>query len=349
MIEVDLENPVFIDAMLHKGKLAEITILRDSRLCTTNTISRGDESKSYSNEVIIAYPARRDRAMSLLSGKKIAADRLRRGYRLRASQWVTLKFYDERVHLETLLTRDLLPWIGQQTKLGYVDKWHFLRYADPREHLRIRFRSSLSSLSSIVSAVYDLLGGLEFSVDCYNPETERYGGGLGMEICESVFMEDSWMAAEIIRFFPKDLAVKRWELSLGALDSMLNAGNVGLNDRVALFAEMKDGYARINDLDLLRVKQALDSSYRKRRPRIERIVAMSRTQLSSHARYESVAELSQRRKELQAPLVHVMSSLIHMHLNRVLGVRQSDQEVVVYDYLQRYYRSEIARAKTNSG
>lgn len=74
------------------------------------------------------------------------------------------------------------------------------------------------------------------------------------------------------------------------------------------------------------------------------MLALAREQAGDHEPHlPGIAELVARRTELDAPMTEVMQSLIHMHLNRVLGPRQIEQEVVIYDYLRRFCRSEVAR------
>jgi thiopeptide-type bacteriocin biosynthesis protein len=199
-------------------------------------------------------------------------------------------------------------------------------------------------VSQAVAEAYELLDGIDFSIEGYSPEIGRYGGKLGIDICESVFMTDSRMAAAIVRALPNDLAVKRWELSLGVLDSMLDAADLSLPDRVGVCAAMRDEYAAIAGMDVFQVRRSLDFSYRTRRTRIEQAIAGSR-QAVSRVTYDEIIELSRLNGILEIPLIEVVSSLMHMHLNRVLGVSQRGQEVVIYDYLRRHYRSEAAKAR----
>jgi thiopeptide-type bacteriocin biosynthesis protein len=256
-----------------------------------------------------------------------------------------LKIYDERTHLETLLVEKLAPWIEGQVELGLVDKWHFLRYGDPRDHLRLRFLGMTeTTLSQIIGEAYNLLSGIEISIDGYFPEIARYGGKLGMEICESAFMADSRMAVEIIKALPCELAVKRWELSVGVLDRMMEAADVSLANRADLCIAMRDGYAGRAGMDIPRVRRMLDSAYRTRRDGVEQAIASAR-EVANSAGHKDIMELARLDHALELPVTDIVSSLMHMHLNRVLGVSQMVQEVVIYDYLRRHYRSEVARLR----
>ncbi len=49
--------------------------------------------------------------------------------------------------------------------------------------------------------------------------------------------------------------------------------------------------------------------------------------------------------QLQMPLNHLMSSFIHMSMNRLFRAKNRVHELVCYDYLYRYYKSAIARSQ----
>ena len=59
-------------------------------------------------------------------------------------------------------------------------------------------------------------------------------------------------------------------------------------------------------------------------------------------------ELPRLNSALDLSVTDIVSSLMHMHLNRVLGVSQMTQEIVIYDYLRRHYRSEAAKVATHA-
>jgi thiopeptide-type bacteriocin biosynthesis protein len=339
-IEVDLENPVFVDVMLHKAKTEEFFTLRESRLSSTNTVMRAGQS--YCNEIILGYSPKL--RLGRVDNSKMRKPPNALFKAATSNNWVTLKIYGERTQLEALLVKNLAPWVEEQMKLGFVDKWHFLRYGDPRGHLRFRFSGARTALPQAVGGAYELLDGTEFSVDGYSPEIGRYGGQVGMEICESVFMVDSRMATAIVRVLPKDLAVKRWEFCIGVLDGMLDAADMSTAERVDLCTRMRDGYAAKFGMDMTQVRRTLDSSYRTRRDRIEHAIVSARGS-ANRAAYESIMKLAQLNGALDLSVADIVSSLMHMHLNRVLGVSQMPQEIVIYDYLRRHYRSESAKSR----
>ena len=61
----------------------------------------------------------------------------------------------------------------------------------------------------------------------------------------------------------------------------------------------------------------------------------------------AVAELQalSQRGELTVSLPDLGASLVHMHANRLLRSGQRAQELVLYDFLARLYRTQLARGR----
>ncbi|GGK27755.1 lantibiotic dehydratase [Streptomyces camponoticapitis] len=80
-----------------------------------------------------------------------------------------------------------------------IDRWFFLRYADPDRHLRLRFHGDpavlaselLPRLTAWVSGLRDGGRARRMVLDTYDPEIERYGGPRAIEAAERAFHADS--------------------------------------------------------------------------------------------------------------------------------------------------------------
>lgn len=57
--------------------------------------------------------------------------------------------------------------------------------------------------------------------------------------------------------------------------------------------------------------------------------------------------ISEREQEnmLERPLIDLMGSYVHMLMNRLFKSKQRMHEMVIYDFLYRYYKSELAKKK----
>ncbi|MGW0711070.1 lantibiotic dehydratase [Streptomyces sp. NPDC002643] len=120
--------------------------------------------------------------------------------------WLYAKLYCPGESQDTVLTRylpDLLDALPPE-----VDRWFYVRYADPRPHLRLRLHGEPRSLTrDVLPTLHDLAADLRrqaladrLSLDTYEPETERYGGTAAtLAAAERVFHADSVAALVQLR------------------------------------------------------------------------------------------------------------------------------------------------------
>lgn len=123
---------------------------------------------------------------------------------LPGGEWTSAKLYaPEDLHRRLLahsvdVLRSRLP--------ASVDRWYFLRYADPQPHLRLRLHGPASEVLPVLHdwareiCAADLAQRLE--LDTYEPELSRYGGPAVLEAAERAFQADSEAAIALLRISP---------------------------------------------------------------------------------------------------------------------------------------------------
>lgn len=125
--------------------------------------------------------------------------------RLVNNAWGYFKLYcDPSVQLYVLRTM-VKPLLQTIWSYGDTSLWFFVRYADPRPHIRLRFNILDDSRRSCIDEVWQTLAlsvrdGLLDDVErsTYRPEMERYGGARGVGIAEQLFAKDSEFALTVI-------------------------------------------------------------------------------------------------------------------------------------------------------
>ena len=91
------------------------------------------------------------------------------------------------------------PLVDRALGSGAAEGWFFIRYADPTWHLRLRFRGDpvrlhgevLPLLQEAVAPLLESGRVRRLALDTYERELERYGGPIGMPLCEALFQADS--------------------------------------------------------------------------------------------------------------------------------------------------------------
>jgi thiopeptide-type bacteriocin biosynthesis protein len=116
---------------------------------------------------------------------------------LLGGEWLYLLLYTSHRGQEEVLARELPVLLDQLD--GAVDRWFFIRYADPEPHLRLRLhgapRALLETVIPLVNSWTNRLldDGLAWRMasDTYVPETGRYGDGDLLVAAEEAFHADS--------------------------------------------------------------------------------------------------------------------------------------------------------------
>lgn len=229
--------------------------------------------------------------------------------RIRAplSDWVYLKCYAPRDRADDMIARVIAPVLADAEQRCGPLPWFFVRYADPRFHLRIRIACGANAadvMTLLAHTMQSLIadGELErFSFDTYEREVERYGGVEAMHAVEQIFCAHSRVAAAALAG-GLDGAVRRTELAAGAVYAFL---------RSLLGAEELDRWFRRNGRKPLRLDRPSWEAVR----RMRASVASDGDAPAGAGCYAPLAEAA-RRGALTIPFTDLVASIVHMEFNR---------------------------------
>jgi thiopeptide-type bacteriocin biosynthesis protein len=244
-----------------------------------------------------------------------------------------------------------------------VERWFFVRYGDPGWHLRVRFRGLRAALlGELLPELHDRCAPLlregalaRVQLDTYQREIERYGGPEAMPFAEDIFFRDSQAVLGILELLEGDEgADARWRLTLRGMHDLLLDFGLCLDARLALVERLRADFGREHAVDA-KVERALGERFRLERADIAALLVTSAD--AEHPLSTALAFIARRSAAVRpsiealdrtlAPGARsgVIASLLHMHANRLLLSQQRSQELVLYDFLARHYRSELARAR----
>lgn len=280
-------------------------------------------------------------------------------------EWCYFKLYTGFKTADAILMDCIMPLAKSLTDHQVVDKWFFIRYSDPKFHLRIRFHAvSPVNIPAIImnfnhAVRHYVEDGLIWKVqaDTYNRELERYGEKT-MELSESYFYYDSDMIVKTLMFLKRhpdeDL---QWLLGMKMIDRMLEDFGYTPDEKFALLNMMQEGFKKEFGIDGV-YKRQFGQKYRSARKQIETILDKRNEQREDLATgFSPIFEKSNRTKDITAEiraitqqqstpsLDDLMRSYIHMTMNRLFRTQQRTHELVLYDLLFRYYTSQKAQMK----
>jgi thiopeptide-type bacteriocin biosynthesis protein len=293
------------------------------------------------------------------------------------SEWLYVKLYCGFKTADRILQEVIGPGTAVWLREGVISKWFFIRYADPQFHVRVRFLLTDAAMGGVLlqllhQAVEPFVQEQLVSkvqVDTYEREVSRYGHNT-MEISETVFYYDSravvGMLAETTEENREDC---RWLWAMRVADNWLS--DVGLTDQQKLnfVQRQRELFGKEFHADGTLALQ-LDKKYRKYKRVAEDFMQDGSSGGPEHLQVMEVCDL--RRREL-LPVINGIpgvwrqgdgpggsesieegtrilieqfsASHIHMMVNRVMMANARLQEMIVYDFLSRYYQSVIARKR----
>jgi len=272
--------------------------------------------------------------------------------------WLYFKIYTGFKTADLLLKDAIFPLTQYLKQLQIISHWFFIRYNDPDFHIRVRFYlPDIQNNGLIVQQIHNTFqnyfqSGLIWKIqyDTYNREIERYGINT-IEISEQIFCADSEMIIELLSNLTDN---QQWLWALRSIDELLTVFGYNIEKKYELLNLLKDNFSKEFHIEGGLRKQ-FSTNFRESRSDIEKIMKTGKDEnllilpilQKSEKIKQSVSDILEYAKlnELQVSLNSLISSHIHMMLNRLFRTQQRKHELILYDYLYRYYDSEIKREK----
>ena len=277
-------------------------------------------------------------------------------------KWLYYKFYCGERAGEELLNKGINPIVTELKERGLIDKWFFIRYYDALGH-HIRFRVLLKDLTKFNESIRIIKEHIKLfeetkvvwktQTDSYLRELQRYGYQ-AIENTESLFYNDSECTLKFADMIEGDLGEKiRWLFALLSMDHLLNDFGISLEDKVKIMNVAKTGFGKeFNRAG--RLNKQINENFAKNEYEIDcfldggNIEEMYEPlweilQERSMANRNIVAGLKQLDQEnkFPAPLYQIILSYVHMVCNRIFLTKHRIHEMVVYDYLYKYYSKKL--------
>lgn len=353
------DNELFLDleiaacqkllvASLHQQQtLILIEWMRTPDHCWIN----GPDGK-LSHELVIPFRTKRGAALShphaFSPNTHLRQLATRRTY-LPGSEWLYLKLYGGPQTITQLLLK-LGKMAHKLMRSGLVTHWFFVRYEDPKSHLRLRFHLNDPNHSAkILTICHQIIEPLSrtdevhrMQVDTYQRELERYGDGL-TESAEWLFWADSETIYQLYRNQPADELL--FSAAILGVDAYLTdfgytlAKKTNMCERTftVLFREQGEHTTQ---------RAALAQKYRLNQASVLRLLKGETLSIDEGNLQRLFKQRSRRGKSYRAilqsaadlPADH-LSSLIHLFINRLFSHHQRTYELLVYHHLSRAYQS----------
>ena len=351
-----LSLKTFIDAIKNRAKIE----LKEFFFEEKNSPIRNPENNGFTNQFIASWLNEEDKISSRFN---FSNSEIQRSFSF-GSEWLYFKFYTGAKGGDLVITQALKPIITDQLlENNLINNFFFIRYQDPEKHIRFRVKiNDLKNLGVVAEIIKKAIQPLEnegiiwkVQVDNYQREIERYGAEV-MELTETLFCEDSEVVMRMLYDTIGDEREHiRWQWCLKLIDTYLNDFGYNLAQKRDLLETMKTNFSHEFKIDKA-LKLQIDQRFRDNRQTIERILDSKLNETHEYAPlFGHITRMSnsypdhiQKIKSLKSAseLNKYLSDIIHMSVNRTISDNQRTHELVMYDFLYRYYQAELAKAKT---
>lgn len=367
---LDLTNQLCIDILLDVAKKYTTVKLTECLFNENNLLVKDENSNGYTNEIIIPFVKQADKidvTKSVSNQEKTTQAKVQRTFEP-YSEWVYFKLYTGTKTADKLLIQQIDKITNKLQKEGVINKWFFIRYADPKNHIRLRFQlTHKTDFTTLNTVIKKELSGLvkqgilwKIQTDTYQRELERYGHKT-MDLSELVFYINSQTTLELLKLIKTDqLQTHRFLVGLLGVINLFDAFDYNIDKRLILIEQSANGFAREFGLQQSQMlRDRIKDNFRKNSANIEQLNNGNIPEnLKVNLFFKDVLTIYKKQKQQLQPLVkniqqakngkpidELMPSYIHMFVNRFFNSNQRFEEFMIYQLLQKYYTSALAKEK----
>jgi thiopeptide-type bacteriocin biosynthesis protein len=280
------------------------------------------------------------------------------------SEWLYLKLYTGINSSDNFLILEINTLIKKLLKMRLIEKWFFVRYSDPNPHLRIRLLlAKKSDFGKVIEMFYAKLDKFtnsfiwKIQLDTYVRELERYNKLL-IEESESIFFYSSKCIIKILHNLSQtnNSDAYRWMIALRIIDIFLAGFNLDNGEKLNLMRNMSNsfkiefGYSNNNVI--------FKNKYRSNRKIINSVLKNENDDLIYRGLIFNIERESLMLKNIimevrgkingmqeHFSLQKFLSDHIHMFMNRLFSSDNRYFELIIYDFLYKFYLETSVREK----
>lgn len=272
------------------------------------------------------------------------------------SEWLYIKLYTGPYTCDILIN-NFLPELIEQVTIAGVDHWFFIRYSDPDYHLRLRLHFDPRLRSAVLDILFKTVSAwqqvgivLRYCLDTYQREIDRYGRR-SMHLCEQLFHIDSQYCMELLPF--EDSDQDRLILAVRSCIDYFNCFGFSLDDQITFSRQHQESFLseQHESTKIYTLRKRLNDQYRKILPLLKDKWHSPDWDNLMLQRFNQIRPVAAQIVSVYASgpdrflLNQILSSIIHMSVNRIFRQSNRKYETVVYHFVCRFLETQRARLK----
>ncbi|RLJ23525.1 thiopeptide-type bacteriocin biosynthesis protein [Chryseobacterium sp. 7] len=266
------------------------------------------------------------------------------------SEWLYFKVYTGIKTSDSVLQEVIEPLVEQLQHQNIIEKWFFIRYNDPKPHLRVRLNlknitdySAILGLINVLFKEYMESGEVSaINIETYSRELERYGENT-IEYAEDLFFKSSELILNFLEYSDEEKIM----VSLFYIDHILSAFKLLLEEKTEFIKSYESSFKTEFNADK-NLNTQLKKKYNEFYPQYFEFITSDEYEEIRDLIKNNIAEIIVKPEEilkleksnlLKIKLKDFFKSIFHMHINRLFISHQRLFEMVVYDHLLRFYKA----------
>ncbi|WP_165851821.1 lantibiotic dehydratase [Chryseobacterium pennipullorum] len=346
------DNKLLIDSQNDNLVFFLVEELRaKQRLVLTECLYDLDHDE-FSNEIIMPLINKNHKAIQTELSEHIFNRNISDHKFIPGNKWLYYKIYCGTKSSDKIV-KDVFPTLlPQLTEDDLIKKWFYIRYNDPDNHIRLRLEindEDLTNTAKIITTFNEYFDkyiseGMinKVEIGTYDREYDRYEGEF-INTAEHIFYYDSTLVVDLLRNIENNDDL--WLYAIKSIDTYFNVFNIDLDGRYTIISNLYIGFQREFNVDS-NLKKQLDLKYRNHLDIISEMVETtdlsspySQFILSVTENCREIESLTPKQKE------KLVSSFIHMHINRLIRSRHRMHELIIYGIVEKYYKMKIGKRK----
>jgi thiopeptide-type bacteriocin biosynthesis protein len=332
-----------------------------------NNIVKGP-SGAFSNEFIIPFLKQQQAAKAQTPALEVKLNTTLQRKFIPGSEWIYFKIYIVPESTDELLTIGIHPLIKEVEQKQLIQKWFFLRYADPRDHIRLRLQLvNTADIGQVIEKVYQALHPFSqlniiqgVQIDTYVRELERYGEAT-MELSEKLFSINSDLVCELITLMRASQSSRLLTcIAILVVDRMFKSFGYSEENIIELTTQVMKEYEGPAAAKKT-FRNGLYEFYRENSLAVAALLSGENipSALFPYNEWPAIQDLIEKNaarmetlyQELlnipgnnEQPSASLLLSYTHMFLNRLITDYSVDAENKIYCFLNKFYVSRKARS-----
>ncbi|WP_343611709.1 thiopeptide-type bacteriocin biosynthesis protein [Chryseobacterium oranimense] len=280
-------------------------------------------------------------------------------------EWLYYKFFCGYNASNKIIVELIKPLICSLIKERLIKEWFFIRYENPSYHVRFRLKVvNLESIGSVITKINTYLKNFikneliwNVELDTYIRELERYGNNT-MLISENIFHLDSKIIVDFIEISDDRQIYQKSLFGLQLVNFYLDAFKLSIFEKLKFTEQLKNSFykefgsekAVKKQLEIIfianqdQINKSLSKTVNKTNRLAKSILSIHKNELQKNI-YKIL--VIQKKGTLEVDLDNLISSFIHMSVNRLFISNNRLHELTMYDFLWRYYKRIYFTSKNN--